>query len=261
VLGAGPTARAECMQAQSALKLEARGSEKQLARGGRRLMMALQKVGGVCVWGGTVTAGGGPGVQRALASGVPTSPPPLPPSPRRARTATSWRCHCWCWWRSSWTTPRSRPSASTLRWGVFWGGGGDGRRGVRRAGGRRATWAVPEGGKPLCADWHPASPPPPPQLIADLSDDVMTTVLTYLEFLRSNMRPEDYCDLLPPIKVGDVRGGGGAACFWSRRGRPARRAPARKSLLPSWRQRGHARAAPTSLPLISLHSPEPKGAA
>jgi hypothetical protein len=44
VFGCGPVARAECMQAQSATKAEARGSDKQLLKGGRKLMMALQKV-------------------------------------------------------------------------------------------------------------------------------------------------------------------------------------------------------------------------
>lgn len=44
VLGMGPIARAESMQAQSALKNELRGSDKQLIRGGRQLMKALQKV-------------------------------------------------------------------------------------------------------------------------------------------------------------------------------------------------------------------------
>jgi len=48
VLACGPVARAECMQAQSATKNEARGSDKQLSRGGKRLIMALQKVGGLC---------------------------------------------------------------------------------------------------------------------------------------------------------------------------------------------------------------------
>lgn len=44
VLAAGPVCRAECMQAQSASKDQARGTEKALNRGGRKLMQALQQV-------------------------------------------------------------------------------------------------------------------------------------------------------------------------------------------------------------------------
>lgn len=46
VLAGGAVCQAECMQTQSATKQETRGSDKQLARGGKRLMQALQKVGG-----------------------------------------------------------------------------------------------------------------------------------------------------------------------------------------------------------------------
>jgi len=55
-------------------------------------------------------------------------------------------------------------------------------------------------------DHPPTHPSNPTQLIADLSDAVLTTVLTYLEFLRLNLSREDYCLLLPSVKV---REGGG----------------------------------------------------
>lgn len=44
-------------------------------------------------------------------------------------------------------------------------------------------------------------------MLADLYDDVLTTVLTYLEFLRANMDIHEYCTMMPPIKVWGVARG------------------------------------------------------
>ena len=111
VLAMGPTARAESMQAQSAQRDAARGSDRALVRGGRQLMRALQR--------------GPPGHQLAL--------------------------------------PLLVLVAQQLDYTAI------------------------------------AAPSRHLKLVADLSDGVLTTALTYLEFLRRSVPAADYAAMLPPL--------------------------------------------------------------
>jgi hypothetical protein len=120
----------------------------------------------------------------------PRRPPAGPPPPRPGGAAAGLHGHC-----HAQQTPQGGLPAAL--------GGGH----VALLSQRHAPRPSLPSSSPLIPT--PSSPPPHPppqtrQLIADLSDDVLTTVLTYLEFLRSNMACEDYCRLLPAIKVGGL---------------------------------------------------------